>query len=105
MLILILFLSLWVGVNGVVFRQNTLDICTQDNYQLEYLCWYVPEFSPLIRPFIVHAALGVNDKLLLLAYGGLFVYALAPLTITLISHVKMKLGGFLALLRTPSWRI
>jgi hypothetical protein len=44
--------SLWVGANGIVFGQNGLDICTINNYALEHLCWFVPEFSVLFHPFV-----------------------------------------------------
>ncbi len=50
----ILTLSAWVGVNGMVFEQNSMDICWEGNYQLEFLCWYVPEYSALWRPFVTH---------------------------------------------------
>ena len=49
---LILTLSVWVGVNGVVFGQQSMDVCWANDYQLEFLCWYVPEFSALWRPFV-----------------------------------------------------
>jgi hypothetical protein len=44
--------SLWVGANGVVFGQQGLDICTINNFALEHLCWFVPEFSVLFHPFV-----------------------------------------------------
>jgi hypothetical protein len=44
--------SLWVGANGIVSGQNGLDICSQNNWALEHLCWFVPEFSVLFHPFI-----------------------------------------------------
>jgi hypothetical protein len=43
----------WTGFSGLVFGLSELDICTSRNYKLEALCWYVPEFSPLMRPLIV----------------------------------------------------
>ncbi len=44
--------SLWVGANGLVYRQYGLGVCTEDHYALEFICWYVPEFSVLFRPFV-----------------------------------------------------
>lgn len=44
--------SLWVGANGVVFGQTGLSICTANNFALEHLCWYVPEFSVLFHPVV-----------------------------------------------------
>jgi hypothetical protein len=45
--------TLWVGVSGAVFSLEGFDNCLADNYALEHLCWYVPEFSPLFRPLVV----------------------------------------------------
>lgn len=50
----LLALSSWVGINGTVFAQRSMDLCWQNNYELEFLCWYVPEFSALWRPFVTH---------------------------------------------------
>jgi hypothetical protein len=49
---LLLTLSVWVGINGAVFGQQSMDVCWANDYQLEFLCWYVPEFSALWRPFV-----------------------------------------------------
>lgn len=46
--------TVWVGVSGVVWGQLGLEVCMANNYALEHLCWYVPEFSPLFRPFYLH---------------------------------------------------
>lgn len=58
---IVLILSTWVAINGYVFGQNDLDVCWTNNYQLEFLCWYAPEFSALWRPFVsqtIHAGHG-----------------------------------------------
>lgn len=49
----LVLLSTWVGIDGVIFGQKGMDICMANNYQLEFLCWYVPEFSALWRPFVI----------------------------------------------------
>jgi hypothetical protein len=41
--------TVWVGVSGAVFDLEGLDTCIENGYALEHLCWYVPEFSPLLR--------------------------------------------------------
>jgi hypothetical protein len=61
---LVLALSTWVGVNGVVFGQEGMGACWANNYELEFLCWYVPEFSALWRPFVVRGAGGVAHAML-----------------------------------------
>lgn len=48
----ILVLSAWVAVNGYLYGQDQMDACWADNYSKEYLCWYLPEFSALWRPFV-----------------------------------------------------
>jgi hypothetical protein len=53
-----------------VFRQDGQGICQQNNYALESLCWYVPEFSPLILPFIRHRPLDVHDQLTLAYFAS-----------------------------------
>jgi hypothetical protein len=40
-----------------VFGTAGLDLCWAQNYQVEVLCWYVPEFSPLVRPLLDSPAL------------------------------------------------
>lgn len=49
---LIFILSVWVAVDGYIFGQKDMDVCWVNNFQLEFLCWYVPEFSALWRPFV-----------------------------------------------------
>lgn len=47
-----LFLSTWGSIQGYLFGQRDLGICQKNQYALESLCWYVPEFSPLLRQFV-----------------------------------------------------
>ena len=51
--IAIAFWTVWVGVSGVVFDLKGLDTCIANGYAMEHLCWYVPDFSPLLRPFVL----------------------------------------------------
>ncbi|MEO7003288.1 MAG: hypothetical protein ABI068_15855, partial [Ktedonobacterales bacterium] len=51
--LLILALSCWVGVNGVLFDQRTLQVCQAHDYALEALCYYTPEYSVLWRPLVI----------------------------------------------------
>lgn len=51
--IAIAFWTVWVGVSGVVFDLKGLDVCIANGYALEHLCWYVPDFSPLLRPLVL----------------------------------------------------
>ncbi len=51
--ILIAGWTIWVGVSGTVFDLKGLETCIANGYALEHLCWYVPDFSPLLRPLIL----------------------------------------------------
>lgn len=51
-----LALSVWVCIDGAVFDQTNLGICTQNDWAQEFLCWYTPEFSALWRPFVAPSA-------------------------------------------------
>jgi hypothetical protein len=74
----LLFLSVWVAASGAVFRQDGQGICQQNNYALESLCWYVPEFSPLILPFIHHRPLPLQDRLTLAYFAVVGVCLAVP---------------------------
>jgi hypothetical protein len=56
---LVLALSVWVGINGAVFGQQSMDVCWANDYALEFMCWYVPEFSALWRPFVTQDLRGL----------------------------------------------
>jgi len=45
--------TVWVGVSGAAFGVDGLDECIANGYALEYLCWYVPEYSPVFRPLVL----------------------------------------------------
>lgn len=46
-----LALSVWVAVSGA-FGHAGFEVCTENDYSLEFLCWYSPEFSVLWHPFV-----------------------------------------------------
>lgn len=50
----LLTLSVWVSASGVAFGLNNMEMCARE---MEYVCLYVPEFSPLWRPFIAEKSL------------------------------------------------
>jgi hypothetical protein len=72
----VLLVSCWVGASGAVFAQRDLDVCAENAYRLEFMCWYVPEFSVLVRPFLVNPALTLRETTAL-AYFGLVAAVLA----------------------------
>ena len=74
-----LTLSAWVGVNGAAFDQRTLAVCHDNHYALEFLCWYVPEFSALWRPFVVPSAPLVTQGTYGVYCGVVYLVLMAPL--------------------------
>lgn len=92
----ILALSFWAGINGSVFDQSNLDICTANNYALESLCWYAPEFSVLWRPFVVFQQPNFNG-IIIMCYGVLvFVYLALPILRQLLENVIMTYLNLMA---------
>jgi hypothetical protein len=74
--------SVWVSVNGTVFRDGAAPLCAANNWNLEALCWYVPEFSVLIYPFVKLKELTDWDKI------GIYLGAVVAVVLT----VPMLLG-------------
>jgi hypothetical protein len=69
--------SFWVGATGAVFGLDHLEDCRAADY--EFLCWYVPEFSVLWRPFVA-SDLPDGREAALLGYGVLvFAYLASPI--------------------------
>ena len=46
-----LILSAWVSIQGFVWGTQDFATCEQNDYALELLCWYTPEFSAPWRQF------------------------------------------------------
>ena len=104
--LLALSLSFWVGINGAVFDQQGLDLCVQNDHALEFLCWYLPEFSVLWRPFVVSPNLGLEQELTV-AYGLLvFLHLSLPLFRRAAGQSWEKIGDLRRRFLTPKeWRI
>ena len=77
--LLMLALSFWVGANGQLCGQASLGLCTENDYALEHLCWYVPEFSALWRPFVVLGPVPWEAVVVLLLWTACFLYLALPL--------------------------
>lgn len=77
--LLVLALSFWVGAAGQAFNDPALDVCVANDYALEHLAWYVPEFSVLWRPFVVAIPLSVWDVVGLAVSAATFLYLAVPL--------------------------
>jgi hypothetical protein len=98
--LLVLALSVWVGVEGVVFGQDGLTVCQANGYALEAMCWYVPDFSPLWHPFIAGAWPHSRAGLALLCYGLVVLLRLAwPLLRGLAHDLRHAVSAHRHLLR------
>lgn len=84
----ILVLSVWVAVSGYLFGQDQMDACWANNYSNEYLCWYLPEFSALWRPFVTGSFWRMMDN-------ARWLYAAWSLLVLcyLLTHVLINLPG------------
>lgn len=71
--LVILTLSTWVAIVGVIASTSSLQTCVANAYADESLCWYTPEFSPLGNP-LVHFPL-VSKRSFLLVGLCLLAYA------------------------------
>src|SRR5262249_54129415 len=58
-LFVVLSLSVWVAIEGASFEPTAPAVCFDRNF--EPLCWYVPEFSPLWRPFVEFRRPAINQ--------------------------------------------
>ncbi|MBI3492212.1 MAG: hypothetical protein HY047_10595 [Acidobacteria bacterium] len=77
----VLLVSVWVGADGAVFGQANMDVCRVNDYQNEFLCWYTPEFSALIRPFVAPRAVGLRDTVTLAYFAAVFACLAGPFTV------------------------
>ncbi len=94
----LLAVSFLVGASGAVYGLDHLEDCRAAEY--EFLCWYVPEFSVLWRPFVV-ADRPEGKEMVLLGYGLLvFIYLAFPLVLGLGRGLQGKLSG----LQFRGWR-
>ncbi len=76
LVLVILGLSFWVGISGGIFGLDHLEDCRDAEF--EFLCWYVPEYSVLWRPFVVRDPLE-GKEIVLLSYAVLvLVYLEIP---------------------------
>lgn len=58
--------AIWVALCGKYFGlAGVASECAKDNYYLEALCWYVPEFSALIYPFVLYGPVKIYEYLTL----------------------------------------
>jgi len=83
-------LSVWVCIDGAVYQWSTSlyttmpAVCTQNNYNLEMVCYYIPEFSALWLPFVNHYALDIQLELFMGYVIVVAAYLVLPLCIQIV---------------------
>jgi len=85
--LLVLALSIWVGIVGAI-DPDTPGICFANNYALEHLCWYTPEFSALWRPVIDWPSVSASSAVFALLALVAFVRLAAPLVAVIAVRVR-----------------
>ena len=85
----VLTLSVWVAIDGAIFDQSDLfGICQTNGYAQEHLCWYVPEFSALWRPFIRPPSVSIGPLLFAEYCVFVYVWLAAPLVKRTIASLR-----------------
>lgn len=103
-LLLVLILSFWVGINGAVFDQYDLgETCQVNEWRDEYLCWYIPEFSALFHPFVNFKPLEFNEVVIIIYSLVVFFYLAKDLILFIISSILKYLKD-LKLFDLKSWK-
>jgi len=100
----ILTLSTWVAIDGGAFELRTLDLCLDDTFAS--ICWYVPEFSPLWRPFVVWTLPPLAQSATAAYFAAVYVWLAAPLVRDLAPRGLALAGdGWRALTQGEPWRV
>lgn len=90
--LVILLLSVWVCIDGAVYQWTngiTLPgVCSNNNYALEMACYYIPEFSALWYPFVIHKLPDTNGWIWIAYELLVFVYLAIPLFAQIASQSK-----------------
>ncbi|OLC48193.1 MAG: hypothetical protein AUH43_10130 [Acidobacteria bacterium 13_1_40CM_65_14] len=98
----VLTLSAWVGLSGAGFDQSDLiHSCTTE---LEFLCWYVPEFSALWYPFVTNWRPGTNAFVMMGYCGGVYLWLAAPLMRALVTKATPHLMRVVRDNASAGWR-
>ncbi len=89
--VIVFCLSVWVGINGAIFDQNTLaEVCVANHYAQNYLCEYVPAFSVLWRPFMMHEPLN-RSQIIYIGYSLIVaLYLAAPILKVIVQQIVAK---------------
>jgi PA14 domain len=103
-LFVVLSLSAWVAVEGGVFEPTAPAACFERNF--EPLCWYVPEFSPLWRPFVEFRRPTAARAIVGAYFCIVYLWFAAPLVLEIFRRGRAAASGLVSThVRLASWRI
>ena len=98
-----LSLSSWVAIEGVAFEPSWPEVCFDHNF--EPLCWYVPEFSPLWRPFVAFTRPPIDRVAVGVYLVIVYAWLAAPLVAEISNRTRVAATVFIDThLRVDSWR-
>lgn len=100
--------SLWIGINGAVYQGATVapSICTANNFNLEMICYFTPEFSPLWLPFVSHISIDIGQQIVLFYSVGVGAFLAWPLCARITQQTAALLKIFCQTYIKPGiWRI
>lgn len=105
LVLLAVALSCWVSLNGIAFQGAGSEQFWQNNFELEYLTWYVPECSVLWMPFVYPKPLKLEHYGWLVAFAVGFAYLAWPVVRVLAVRTRMGCTRLLRALRADTgWR-
>jgi hypothetical protein len=103
-LLAVVTVSAWVAIDGVVFGYSGLGACRDPN--LEWLCFYVPEYSALWRPFVEPTTPAMPRVAVGLYVAIVYSWLVAPLVSAVVADLRRAFRRAIA--RTVNgepWRI
>lgn len=101
--LVVLALSCWIGANSLMWGHDLPKLCQADNYQLEHLCHYTPEYSSLWYPLVHHLPLPAHGRLIGAFYLAVFLWLAAPVVGRLLRQAAE--WAFSGAIDLRGWRI
>jgi PA14 domain len=86
----VLTLSAWVAIDGVAFDLAGLGTCRDPAN--EWLCLYVPEYSPLWRPFVEFTRPTMRATIVAAYFAVVYVRLAAPIVVRLLERWTVAAG-------------
>lgn len=100
----VLVLAVWGAADSLVYGQLWPWKCYENNYYLEGLCHFTPEYSSLWYPFVANPELNTTQRMALAFYGVVLLWLAVPLLIRIGRQVGAALRAQQHLLARSEWR-